>query len=387
MKLIYQEIESRLKQTRARGLYRSLTAPQGIDFCSNDYLGLSADSSFRAALLDRFKDETHSHLSSPASRLLRGNTHWHQAVEKRLARFKGTESSLLFPTGYQANLGLLTTLLGPHDRVLSDVQNHASIIDGLRLSGCQKSVFPHLDVKSIERILSTPHPEGRTFLITESLFSMDGDIAPLDRYSQMAEEYGAYLIVDDAHATGIFGESRGSGLCEHFAVEKQTLAIVSTLGKAFGLFGAFVSGSRLLVELLINHCRPFIFTTAVPPFLLAGVEAALDILNNDFERRQKLLRLANRLRRRLQQGGLNTLQSAGPIVPVIAGQNERAVQVADQLQHQGFDVRAIRPPTVAPGTARLRISVHADHSEEEIDQLATATLLVLKGEVVPQVQQ
>lgn len=386
MKSIHQEIKLRLKETSAQGLYRSLKPPQGIDFCSNDYLGLSTDPYFRTTLLKKLDNENHFHLSSPSSRLLRGNTFWHQNVEKQLASFKGTESSLLFPTGYQANLGLLTTLLNPQDRALSDIQNHASIIDGLRLSGCQKIIFSHLDVKNIEQILSTPYQEGRTFLITESLFSMDGDIAPLDHYGRMVEKYGAYLIVDDAHATGIFGKSRGSGLCEHFGIEKQALAIVSTLGKAFGLFGSFISGSQILIDFLINHCRPFIFTTSVPPFLLAGIEVALDILNSNSERREKLLLLSNRLRCQLRKEGLDTLQSIGPIVPVIIGQNDQAVQVAHHLQKEGFDVRAIRPPTVAPKTARLRISVHADHSEKNIDQLATA-LLSIKDKIILQVQQ
>ena len=384
MKSIHQEIELRLEQTYTQGLYRSLNPPQGIDFCSNDYLGLSTDPHFRTALLNKLDTEKHFHLSSPSSRLLRGHTLWHQNTEKQLSSFKGTESSLLFPTGYQANLGLLTTLLKPQDRVLSDIQNHASIIDGLRLSGCHKIIFSHLDIKNIEQILSTPYQEGRTFLITESLFSMDGDIAPLDHYSQMVEEYGAHLIVDDAHATGIFGKSRGSGLCEHFGIEKQVLAIVSTLGKAFGLFGSFVSGSQILIDLLINHCRPFIFTTSVPPFLLAGIEVALDILNKNSGRRDKLLLLANRLRCQLRKEGLDTLQSVGPIVPVIIGKNDQAVEVANHLQKEGFDVRAIRPPTVAPKTARLRISVHADHSEKTIDKLATA-LLTLKDKIILQV--
>jgi 8-amino-7-oxononanoate synthase len=386
MKSIHQEIELRLEQTQSQGLHRSLSPPQGVDFCSNDYLGLSTDPHFRTALLNKLNTKKNFHLSAPSSRLLRGHTLWHQDIEKQLSSFKGTESSLLFPTGYQANLGLLTTLLRPQDRVLSDIQNHASIIDGLRLSGCQKIIFSHLDTKNIEQILSTPYKEGRTFLITESLFSMDGDIAPLDHYSQMLEEYGAHLIVDDAHATGIFGKSRGSGLCEHFGIEKQALAIVSTLGKAFGLFGSFVSGSQILVDLLINHCRPFIFTTSVPPFLLAGIEVALDILNRNSGRRDKLLLLANRLRCQLREEGLETLQSVGPIIPVIIGENNQAIEVANHLQKEGFDVRAIRPPTVSPKTARLRISVHADHSEKTIDRLATA-LLVLKDKMILQVQQ
>jgi 8-amino-7-oxononanoate synthase len=226
----------------------------------------------------------------------------------------------------------------------------------------------------VEEALSKRHSEGRTFLVTESLFSMDGDVAPLETYAELAEKNEAYLIVDDAHAVGVFGDQRGSGLTECFGVEERALAIVSTFGKAFGLFGAFVAGPQVLIDYLVNRCRSFIFTTAVPPLLLYGVEAALDLLGAEPERRQRVCLLADRLRRRLKEAGLDTLESAGPILPVVLGKSERAVAVAQHLQKRGFDVRAIRPPTVAPGTARLRISVHADHTEEQIDQLAEAVV-------------
>ncbi|MFQ5928411.1 MAG: aminotransferase class I/II-fold pyridoxal phosphate-dependent enzyme [Acidobacteriota bacterium] len=386
MKSFHREIEERLKEIAGQGLYRKLSDPHGLDFSSNDYLGLSRDPTLHAAILKRLKqaDEMYP-FSSPASRLLRGNTPRHRAVEERLARFKGTEAALLFPTGYQANIGVLTTLLGPRDRVLSDAQNHASIIDGLRLSRCQKIIFPHCGLQAVKDALVAPYPGGRTCLVTESLFSMDGDVAPLDAYIELVETYGAYLIVDDAHATGVFGQQRGSGLTEQFGIERRTLAIISTFGKAFGLFGAFVAGPKIVIEYLINRCRSFIFTTAVPPVLLLAVEAALDISSAQAERRQRVCALADRLRDQLKTEGVNTLQSSGPIVPVIVGENERALELAERLQRRGFDIRAIRPPTVPPGTARLRISVHADHQEEEIDDLAAATIEALRGERVKQV--
>ncbi len=370
---LLRELERELEKIRSQNLYRSLTLPQGLDFCSNDYLGFSRDPSFRTAILEKFEQATGlDSVSSPASRLLRGNTSRHQALEQRLSGFKGTEAALIFPTGYQTNIGVLTALIGSQDRVLSDAQNHASIIDGLRLSGCQKIVFPHLDLGAVEEALIQPHPEGKTFLVTESLFSMDGDVAPLETYAELAKKYEANLIVDDAHAVGVFGEERGSGLTERFGVEKRALAIVSTFGKAFGLFGAFVAGPQVLIDYLINRCRSFIFTTAVPPLLLYGVEAGLDLLDAEPERRKRVCLLADRLRQRFKEAGLDTLQSAGPIVPVVLGKSERALAVAQHLQEKGLDVRAIRPPTVAPGTARLRISVHADHTEQQIDQLAEA---------------
>ncbi|MCH8319813.1 MAG: 8-amino-7-oxononanoate synthase [Acidobacteria bacterium] len=370
---LLRELERELEKIRSQNLYRRLTDPKGLDFCSNDYLGLSRDPNFRAAILEKLEQATGlDSVSSPASRLLRGNTSRHQALEQRLSGFKGTEAALIFPTGYQTNIGVFTALVGSQDRVLSDAQNHASIIDGLRLSGCQKIVFPHLDLGAVEEALIQPHPEGKTFLVTESLFSMDGDVAPLETYAELAKNHEAYLIVDDAHAVGVFGEERGSGLTERFGVEKRALAIVSTFGKAFGLFGAFVAGPQVVIEYLINRCRSFIFTTAVPPLLLYGVEAGLDLLDAEPERRKRVCLLADRLRQRFKKAGLDTLQSAGPIVPVVLGKSERALAVAQCLQEKGLDVRAIRPPTVEPETARLRISVHADHTEQQIDQLAEA---------------
>ena len=375
MKVLLQELEEELEKIRSQNLYRTLTDPQGLDFCSNDYLGLSRDPSFRAAILEKLEQATgREQVSSPASRLLRGNTPRHQALEQRLSSFKGTEAALVFPTGYQTNIGVLTALVGSRDRVLSDAQNHASIIDGLRLSGCQKIVFPHLDSAAVEEALIQPHPQGKTFLVTESLFSMDGDVAPLETYAELAEKNEAYLIVDDAHAVGVFGDQRGSGLTESFGVEERALAIVSTFGKALGLFGAFVAGPQVLIDYLVNRCRSFIFTTAVPPLLLYGVEAALDLVDAEPERRQQVCLLADRLRQRFKEAGLDTLESAGPILPVVLGKSEPALAVAQRIQKKGFDVRAIRPPTVAPGTARLRISVHADHTEEQIDRLAEAVV-------------
>ena len=380
MKELLEDLESELEQFRSESLFRSLAYPQGIDFSTNDYLGLSQDPAFRTAVLEKLKEATGTHcLSSPASRLLRGNTPLHCELEERLAVFKGTEGALLFPSGYQANIGLLTALVSPQDRVLSDAQNHASIIDALRLCRCRKIVFPHLDVEAVEDSLTLSYSAGKTFLVTESLFSMDGDVAPLETYAQLVEKYGAHLIVDDAHATGVFGETRGSGLTEAFGVEKRAVAILSTFGKALGLFGAFVAGPRVMIEYLVNCSRPFIFTTAVPALLLYGIEAALDRLEAEPERRKRVCQLADRLRDRLKKGNLDTLNSCGPIVPVLLGESDLALKAAAGVQQKGHDVRAIRPPTVAPGTARLRISVHANHSEEQIDLLAEALVEVVEG--------
>ncbi len=368
------ELAGRLAELTGQGLARSLRCAAGLDFSSNDYLGLARDPGLRAALLARLTAlPLGEPLGAPASRLLRGHTRLHADLERRLAAWKGTEAALLFASGYQANVGLLSALLGPRDRAVSDALNHASLIDGLRLAGCRRVIVPHLDVAAVERELARPHPEGRTYLVTESLFSMEGDVAPLDRYAELAARHGAELIVDDAHATGLYGEARGSGLCEAFAVERRVAAVVSTLGKAVGLSGAFVAGPRVLVDYLVNRCRAFVFTTAPPPLLLHAIDAALDCIAAEPWRRRQALELADRLRRRLRERGVLPADGgSGPIVPLLLGDNARALAAAERLAVLGFDVRAIRPPTVPPGTARLRVSVHADHSEVEIDALAEA---------------
>ncbi len=360
------------QRRQQQGLARELDATAtGVDFCSNDYLGFAADGNWAHLLLEQWDRHGGPAVASPASRLLRGTTADHLRLEERLARFKGTAAALLFSTGYQANLGLLSALLGPADRAISDALNHASLIDGLRLSGCRKVIVPHLDLAAIEAALATPHPRGRTFLVTESLFSMDGDAAPLGRYAELVERYGALLIVDDAHATGLYGE-RGSGLVEALGVEGRTAAVSSTFGKALGLFGGMVSGPRPVIDHLIDHARSFVFTTAPPPLLLAALDGALDRLVAQPERRQRVLELAERLRRALVRHGMRRPVGEGPIVPVVLGGNRRALAVAGAVRRQGFDVRAVRPPTVPVGTARLRISVHASHSRSQIDELAAA---------------
>lgn len=363
-------VERRLEGLRLRDELRQLAVPSGVDFSSNDYLGLSSAAAFKQDMLTGL--ERCTSLTSPSSRLLAGNTPSHLELERRLGRLKGTEAALIFPSGYQANVGLLSSLVQPEDRVLSDQQNHASIIDGLRLSRCQKVIFPHLDTQAIAEALSKPHAQGQTFLVTESLYSMDGDIAPLDLYAQMTERWGAHLVVDDSHAIGVFGKDRGSGLAEQFGIEARATAIISTFGKALGLYGAFVAGPGSVIDYLVNTCRSFIFTTAVPPLMLSAINTSLDYLEKEPWRRKRVRLLANRLRDRLHEHELDTLNSAGPIVPVVVGSNQETLEATAVLQKQGFDVRAIRPPTVAPGTSRLRISVHADHGEEEIDRLASA---------------
>jgi len=379
MKPLEDELHDRLRELAAAGLARTLRPASGIDFSSNDYLGLGRDPALRKALAHRIASlGAEVPWSAPSSRLLRGETAAHAALERRLARLKGCEAALLFPSGYQANLGLVTALVGPADRVLSDAQNHASLIDALRLSGCRKVIFPHLDRAAVERELAVPHAGGRTFLLTESLFSMDGDIAPLADYAALAERHGAELLVDDAHAFGLFGP-RGSGLVEEAGLAGVPAAVVATFGKALGVAGAFVAGSRVLVDYLVNRCRPFVFTTALSPLLVHAIDCALDRAEGDPGLRAQAHARSAQLRQRLRDlgvpgviGGAPGGDGRGPIVPVVLGDNERAVAVAALLSAAGFDVRAVRPPSVAPGSARLRLSVHADHTEAEVDALAEA---------------
>jgi 8-amino-7-oxononanoate synthase len=376
------ELRRRLAALRAGGLERSLALPEGVDFASNDYLGLAADPVALDAIAARVRAalDAGEMPFAPASRLLRGTTPAHLRLEERLASFKGAEAALLFPSGYQANVGLLTALLSPGDRAISDRHNHASIIDGLRLAGCRKVVVPHLDLDALGAALAEEHHGGRTVVIVESLYGMDGDLAPLPEIAALCRRSGADLVVDEAHATGLFG-ARGSGWVEACGVEGDVAAVVTTFGKALGAAGACVTGSRPLVDFLVNTCRPFVFSTALPPLVSWAVEAGLDLVAGEPWRRARALALAARLRGRLATQRLEILGGEGPVVPLVLGDNERAVRVAAAVRSRGFDVRAVRPPTVPPGTARLRLSVHADRTEAEVDALATAVGEAMAAEV------
>ena len=367
MRALLDELRSEADARRDQGLERVLRGPGGIDFSSNDYLGFSADVAFRKRVLDRLGEGP---LTAPSSRLLRGQTERHRQLEERLARFKGTEAALIFPTGYQANIGVLGSLVRADDTLLSDQLNHASLIDGMRLSRATRVIYPHLDADALASRLAVPSGSGRRFIVTESLFSMDGDVAPLDDYADLAGRYGAYLIVDDAHATGVFGDARGSGLTEAFSVAERCVAVVSPFGKALGAFGACVAGPKEVVDAMVNGARSFIFTTSLPPLVLAAVETALDVIAEEPERRVRVRELADRLRLRLRESGLEVPDSDGPIVPVLCSEPDVAMDVAAAAQRAGYDVRAIRPPTVPQGSSRVRLSVHADHTQDQIDDLA-----------------
>jgi 8-amino-7-oxononanoate synthase len=362
-----------LSGLRALGRYRTLAHPAGVDFTSNDYLGYGSGRrgpSVSVAALAR---------SGMASRLLRGQHPVWEEVESRLARWHGAEAALVLTSGYVANEGLLSTVIEPDDWVASDRLNHASIIDGLRLTKAERFVYRHLDLGQLEdglRAAGRSRPPGRElFVVTESLFGMEGEVAPLAELARLTARHGAHLIVDEAHATGCFGPA-GSGCVDAAGLRDRVLATVHTGGKALGVAGAYVCGAARLKELLVNRCRHFIFTTALPPAVGAWWLDVLPHVAGDEEGRGALHAGAALFRAELARRGVPA-RGEHYIVAVVLGEDARAVEAARRLREAGWDVRAIRPPTVPPGTARLRLSIHADHEPETLRAAAAAVAEVL----------
>jgi 8-amino-7-oxononanoate synthase len=354
----------------ARGLDRHIAAPAGLDFCSNDYLGLRRDP--RVAEAAALAARVHG-AGAGAARLLRGTTPLHDALEASLARAKGQEASLLFGSGYQVNTALVPCLAGRGDAVFSDALNHASLVDGCRLAkgqGALVGVFRHRDLDDLERRLAAwnaaREPGGRAMVLTDAVFSMDGDAADLRSLVALCDRHGALLLVDEAHATGLLGPG-GDGLAAAQGLAGRIPLVMGTLGKALGSFGAFVACPRLLREHILNTARSFVFSTAPPPPSVAAALAALDIARAEPWRAERALAHAARLRSALGQP-----EQPSAIVPVRLGETARALEVAGLLQARGFDVRAIRPPTVAPGTARLRITTGAHLETTQVDALLAA---------------
>lgn len=354
--LLLRELQNRtlkqLAELESGGLTRRLRPRFGIDLCSNDYLGLSN----HPQLKERMADTIHRlGCGSTASRLLRGEVEDFARAERAFARFKKTESALFFSSGYAANIGVLASFLQRGDLVFSDRLNHASIIDALRLSRATTTIFPHSDADALYRAIRNTPCAGQRFLVTESVFSMDGDEAPLRDYAQICRETDTALIVDEAHAVGVFG-SNGSGLIEELGID--CFISINTAGKALGVMGAFVAGPSWAIEYLIQRARTFIFSTAPPPAVAAALELAIELIEQNPEMRRELLQRAALVRSSLQELGLSVPTGRSQIVPVILGDVEAALRAAEYFQSKGFDVRAIRPPTVPAGTSRLRISVN-----------------------------
>ena len=346
---------------------RSLAEIQGTNFCSNDYLGLAVHPALREAVM-RAVEKT-SKIGGTGSRLLSGQTEGWSELEAEFAQFAGTEAALFFGSGYAANMGLLAALVGPDDVVYSDVLNHASLIDGMRLSGARKVIYPHLDLGALEESLrQDAGAPWRRLIITESVFSMNGDVAPLKEMAALAEKYGAAMVVDEAHTTAVHGPE-GRGLVVGNRILEHVLATIHTCGKALASAGAFVCGPVVLKEHLINHARTFIYSTALPPYFAEQIRAALRLAKSMETERQGLLKRANAMIQALQKEGFDTGGSASQIVPVLLGGNEETLKAAAHLQDEGFAVRAIRPPTVPTGRARLRLSLTALIGEPELQRL------------------
>jgi 8-amino-7-oxononanoate synthase len=363
-----RRVRNAIRELETHGLRRTLQSPSGIDLSSNDYLGLAPHPGVRQRMAEAVID---AGAGSTGSRLLRGNRKSFTHLEQRFAKFKRAESSLYFGSGYAANIGVLSTFIERHDFVLSDEHNHASIIDGIRLSRAKRTKFPHCNVDRVATLLRSAPPGVQKFLVTESLFSMDGDFAPLAQYADLCRETGTALIVDEAHAVGIYG-NHGSGYVEHTGTGDGVFLTVNTAGKALGVAGAFVAGPAWAIDFLIQRARSFIFSTAPPPPVAAALEASLDAIRDEPERRIQLLEKCALLRRLLSDSGLEIPSSNSQIIPVVLGDNQRACSAADALQREGFDVRALRPPTVPIGTARLRVTVNVGLDESTLRRFALA---------------
>jgi 8-amino-7-oxononanoate synthase len=361
-------MEAELEELASQGQLRSLEVPTGINLCSNDYLGLATHPALRAAVLDGVARS--ERLGATGSRLLAGHAREWDELEEEFAAFAGTEAALFFTSGYSANVGLLSSVLSRGDIVFSDALNHASLIDGIRLSGAEKVIYAHRELGALEAALDARAGRpGRKLIVTESVFSMDGDLAPLAEMAALAARHGAGLVVDEAHAIGVFGPE-GRGRVSELGLAQEMFAVVHTCGKALASAGAFVCGSATLKKYLINRARTFLFNTALPPYFAAQVRKAVELARGADAERARLASSSVRLRAALQAGGWNTGGSASQIVPVMLGENSSATRVAGELERGGFAVRAIRPPTVPEGSARLRLSLTCKVTDADLSRLA-----------------
>lgn len=357
----------RLTQQAHCGREALIDGNRYLNFASNDYLGLAN----HPDVIEAFKRGANEFgVGSGASHLVSGHSQYHHALEEQLADFCQRPRALLFSTGYMANLGVLSALLTADDAVFEDKLNHASLLDGGLASGARFRRFLHADVASLEKQLSTSQAR-RKLVVTDGVFSMDGDIAPLAEMARTARGHQAWLMVDDAHGVGVLGKN-GRGVIEDLSEAEQPQILMATLGKAFGTFGAFVVGSEELIETLIQFSRSYIYTTALPPAVAAASLASLMLVREEHWRREKLNQLIEQFRQGAQQIGLPLLSSSTPIQPLLIGSDEKVMAINELLRQRGFLVGAIRPPTVAPGSARLRITLSASHDESDIDALLAA---------------
>ncbi|HXM90480.1 MAG TPA: 8-amino-7-oxononanoate synthase [Candidatus Dormibacteraeota bacterium] len=364
------ELEAGLRELESRSQRRTLVEISGVNLCSNDYLGLADNPALKQTVTEAMVKA--ARIGGTGSRLLSGHAAVWNELEEEFAAFAGSEAALYFGSGYAANIGLLTSLANKNDVIFSDALNHASIIDGIRLSGARKVIYPHRDLNALESSLKENQSvPGRKLIVTETVFSMDGDVALLDAIVALAEKHGASVIVDEAHATAVHGPG-GRGIAPQLLADGRVLAAMHTCGKALASAGAFVCGPAVLREHLINHARTFIFSTAMPPYMAEQIRAALRLAAGMDKERAELLSRSRNFAKSLQHDGWATLATTTQIVPAVIGANDAAVAAAEFLQRAGFAVRAIRPPTVPPGSARLRFSVTHKISAAELERLAAA---------------
>lgn len=375
------DLRSDLDQRRTDNLYRTTqvaSSPQGpvmtingaeyLTFCSNDYLGLAN----HPALIKAFQSAAQEYgVGSGAAHLVNGHSYYHEKLEEALAEFTGRDAALLFSTGYMANLGVVTALLDKQDAVFEDKWNHASLLDAGLLSGARFQRFLHNDIENLSTRLKRSDAR-RKLIVTDGVFSMDGDCADLPQLSAQAKQQDAWLMVDDAHGLGVLGNT-GAGLCEaQQQTQDDVQILMGTLGKGLGTAGAFVAGSHELIEYLTNFARPYIYTTAMPAAIAAATLSSLAIVQNEPERRQHLQHLIQRFKHAAQQLGLNLMPSDTAIQPILVGDAQVALKMSEALRQQGIVVTAIRPPTVPAGTARLRVTLSSAHSFQQLDQLLDA---------------
>ena len=375
-------IEEELQQIREKDLFRLLTeletgqSPEiEIDgkvyilLSSNSYLGLSVDPKVKKAAIEALEKYG---TGSGGSRLVSGSTDLHRQLEERIAKFKKTQSAILFSTGYLANVGTISSLVGAGDLVYSDELNHASIIDGCRLSRAEIRIYKHCDAAHLKSILETDkNMNSKKLIVTDTVFSMDGDLAPLPEIVEIAEKNGCIIMIDEAHATGVLG-NRGSGATEYFGVEDRVPIVMGTLSKAVGSLGGYIAGDTKLIDFIRNRVRSYIFDTSLPASCLAASLAAIDIIENEPERREYLWKLIKRFKLGLEQIGLKVLPSHSAVIPVLIGEAQPALDFALKLRENGIYTPAVRPPSVPPGKCRIRATLMAKHTEGQIEKALRA---------------
>lgn len=336
-----------------------------LHFSSNNYLGLADHTALKSAVISAIQQWG---VGGGASRLVSGNSRLYIELEAKIAGFKGTESALVFPSGYAANLGSIGALVRKNDLIFADRLCHASLIDGARLSEATLRIYHHKDTEQLGKLLRQRKRKERTLIITDGIFSMDGDIAPLPELLDLAEEFDALIYLDDAHATGVLGPN-GRGTCDHFGISSPRIIQMGTLSKALGSLGGFIAADQPLIEYLINKARPFIYTTALPPAILAAALCGFDLIENNPGIRRRLWHLTSHVRSQVNRMGFNTCGSQTPIIPILIGETETALTFSQRLLEAGIYIPAIRPPTVPNGMSRLRISLMATHTDEQIQFL------------------